>query len=206
MTIDFVKHQTSNIKQQISNLKSQIFSLLSGIVFMSFPSKKDMAKERTQKKSIRKTNDSKSLNNQNEENILNLPDVSDIPGQEKIKSTPVPEAMGNTTVSSDDEEGIRNGRDILNKDDEDLDIVMGTEADVTAEDLKVLGRVDQDLDEGDDEMLRQEGLDDIDNEGEPLNEDVADIGSSGKDLDVPTDDKDDDDEENEFYSRNKNED
>jgi hypothetical protein len=87
-----------------------------------------------------------------------------------------------------------------------LDIVMGTEADVTAEDLKVLGRVDQDLDEGDDEMLRQEGLDDTDNEGEPLNEGVADIGSSGKDLDVPTDDKDDDDEENEFYSRNKNED
>ena len=165
-----------------------------------------MAKERTQKKSTRKTNDSKSLNNQNEENILNLPDVSDIPGQEKIKSAPLPGTLGDTTPSSDDEEGIRNGRDILNKDDEDLDIVMGTEADVTAEDLKVLGRVDQDLDEGDDEMLRQEGLDDTDNEGEPLNEGVADIGSSGKDLDVPTDDKDDDDEENEFYSRNKNED
>ena len=60
---------------------------------------------------------------------IEIPDVSDIPGQENITNAGIPEAMSDTTAASDDEEGIRKGKDILVEDD-DTEIVMGTEADV----------------------------------------------------------------------------
>jgi hypothetical protein len=73
---------------------------------------------------------------------------------------------------------------------EDLGIVEGTEADVTAEDLALLGPRDGDMDMDEDEELKARGW-------EPR---------SGKDLDVPdaaTDDGDalgQEDEENSYYS------
>jgi hypothetical protein len=83
---------------------------------------------------------------------------------------------------------------------------MGTEADVTPEDLALLGDPDQDMDMNEDELIRKEGLDDTDLDGDPLNEAAVDEDSTGDDLDIPEEDdhddpkKDTDDEENDYYS------
>ena len=135
---------------------------------------------------------------------VEIPDVSDIPGQENIVNAGVPGAMSDTTIASDDEEGIRDGKDIFEEDD-DTKIVMGTEADVTSEDLALLGNPDQDMDMSEDELVRKEGLDDTDFEGDPLNEAAVDEDSTGDDLDMPEEEKEDekgyvDDEENDYYS------
>lgn len=135
---------------------------------------------------------------------VEIPDVSDIPGQENILNPGVAGPMSNTTIASDDEEGISDGKDILEEDD-DTKIVMGTEADVTPEDLALLGDPDQDMDMNEDELIRKEGLDDTDFDGDPLNEAAVDEDSTGDDLDIPEEDNDDpkkvnDDEENDYYS------
>jgi len=93
-------------------------------------------------------------------------------------------------------------------DDDTIEIVMGTEADVTEEDLALLGPRDQDMDGGEDEMVRKEGLDDTDLDGDPLNEAKADMDTTGDDLDIPDADLNDPaqdsmgqgDEENNYYS------
>jgi hypothetical protein len=150
---------------------------------------------------------SKKRKNQLEQDgaYVEIPDVSDIPGQEHIVNPGVAGAMSDTTIASDDEEGIKDGKDILEEEDDDTKIVMGTEADVTPEDLALLGDPDQDMDMNEDELIRKEGLDDTDFEGDPLNEAAVDEDSTGDDLDFPEDDKDDpkkviDDEENDYYS------
>ena len=81
----------------------------------------------------------------------------------------------------------------LKDDEDDLGIVAGTEADVTAEDLILLGEKDQDMDMGEDEDIRNRA-------GFPLD-------STGDDLDVPGSEIDDanenigeEDEENNYYS------
>jgi hypothetical protein len=94
------------------------------------------------------------------------------------------------------------------EDQDDLGIVMGTEADVTDEDLLVLGDKDQDMDGGDDEMYAKAGLDDTDFDGEPLNEAATDMATTGEDLDMPEetpnnpkgDGLEQGDEENDYYS------
>ena len=48
-------------------------------------------------------NDSKKL--EAEETYIDLPDVKDIPGQEFVHAPPLG-ALGDTTISSDDEEGL----------------------------------------------------------------------------------------------------
>lgn len=73
---------------------------------------------------------------------------------------------------------------------DDLQMVPGTEADVTAEDLLILGDRDEDMDMGEDEELRQRGW----------------VPITGRDLDVPDADLDgkdslgQGDEENSYYS------
>lgn len=141
-----------------------------------------------------------------DESSLELPEMKDIPGQEHIHNAGVPGEMADTTISSDDEEGINDGKDLLAEDEEEVEIVMGTEADVTKEDLALLGDVDEDMDMGEDEVAGKAALDDIDDEGDPLNESGS--GASGKDLDIPGADENDPDsesrgqgdEENNFYS------
>jgi hypothetical protein len=91
---------------------------------------------------------------------------------------------------------------------DDLGIVMGTDADVTEEDIELLGDKEQDMDGGDDEMYAKAGLDDTDFDGEPLNEAATDMSSTGDDLDMPdetpnnprTDAMGQGDEENDYYS------
>ena len=75
------------------------------------------------------------------------------------------------------------------EEDEDIEMVPGTEADVTAEDLMILGERDEDMDMGEDEELKERGW-------QPM---------TGKDLDVPDADESEDalgqgDEENSYYS------
>ena len=130
-----------------------------------------------------------------EENIT-LPDVRDIPGQEYISPAPGG-IMRDTTPSSADEEDIVNG-DSLNSDDDELKIVMGTEAEVTAEDLALLSNEDVNV--------SRASLDSIDEDGEPLNE-ITGAADMGNDLDVPGSDTDDgnekigeEDEENNAFS------
>jgi hypothetical protein len=178
----------------------------------------------TKKSSEEELNDTSSLNQEQTESkdstaskrrkeklgqdgaYIEIPDVSDIPGQEGIVNAGVPGAMKDTTISSDDEEGIRDGRDILKgDDDDDTKIVMGTEADVTEEDLEMLGDPDQDQDMNEDEFMDKEGLDNTDFDGDPLNEAEVSEVSDGDDLDVPEEEEEDpkkarDDEENDYYS------
>jgi hypothetical protein len=142
-------------------------------------------------------------NNKDLTENLELPEMKDIPGQEHIHRAGVPGEMADTTISSDDEEGVRDGKDLLSpEEDDDVKIVMGTEADVTNEDLVLLGDKDHDMDMDDDEMVLNAKLDDIDDEGDSLNEKGS--GESGRDLDIPEAEEEDgsdrQDEENNYYS------
>ncbi|MDQ6812161.1 MAG: hypothetical protein M3040_00245, partial [Bacteroidota bacterium] len=74
--------------------------------------------------------------------IIDLPDVSDIPGQESI-IVPVFGEMADTTISSDDEEGVGLFDD--DEVDEDTDLVMGNEADVSETEKTLLTRADKDM-------------------------------------------------------------
>lgn len=150
------------------------------------------------------------------EDTVSLPDVRDIPGQGDIVPPPLGE-MADTTISSADEEDLVSGDSLDNLgDDDDVKIVMGTEADVTAEDLQLLGAIDEDMDMGEDEDLNSKvgGLDAIDDDGDPLNEGSGhSISSTGDDLDVPGSEDDDaneslgeEDEENNYYSLGRNDD
>lgn len=109
----------------------------------------------------------------------------------------------NTWTAARDETPARRGEEP--SDDlaraEDFGIRMGTEADVTEEDLTLLGDPDRDLDGGDDELIdHYEGLDDTDFDGEPLNERTGTLAATGDDLDLPDDEADPDDEENDYFS------
>jgi len=103
------------------------------------------------------------------------------------------------TISPDHVENIEGAPElkedftqVAEEEDEDLEIVAGTEADVTAEDLALLGPRDGDMDLDEDEELRLRGW-------EPR---------TGKDLDVPDAELEgseseamgQEDEENSYYS------
>ena len=136
-----------------------------------------------------------------DESYMEIPEMKDIPGQEHIHNAGVPGEMADTTISSDDEEGVVDGKDLLGEEEDEVEIVMGTEADVTKEDLVLLGDPDADNDLNDDELVLNTKLDDIDDEGDPLNESGND--ASGRDLDIPEGEDDDEgnaDEENNYYS------
>lgn len=149
--------------------------------------------------------------------ILDLPDVSDIPGQESIVVPNIGE-MQDTTISSDDEEGVGLFGDDDNDDDEvevedaeddadeDTELVIGNEADVSPIEKTLLKRANRDM-PGDDESLRKADLDKTDDQGDLLNEGSLATDVSGGDLDVPGADSDDEreqngeeDEENNSYS------
>jgi hypothetical protein len=136
--------------------------------------------------------------------IIDLPDVSDIPGQENIV-VPNINIMQDTTISSDDEEGVGLFDD--DEGDEDTDLVMGNEADVSATERTLLRRADEDMPVEDDPLLRRAELDKTDAQGEALNEGSLATSVSGSDLDTATNPGDIDndalgqgDEENDFYS------
>ena len=79
-----------------------------------------------------------------------------------------------------------------NQDDE-IKIVRGTEADVTKEDLELLGARDGDLDLGEDETVQAKArVDDMPEEG--------DLDVPGADLDDESEELGEEDEENNYYS------
>lgn len=91
--------------------------------------------------------------------------------------------------------------------DGDTRIVMGTDADVTEDDLRNLDRADQGMAYGDDKDLIDASLDNEDEDGDPLNEEGFGDDISGDDLDIPGSEDDDadesigeEDEENNYYS------
>lgn len=136
--------------------------------------------------------------------VIDLPEVSDIPGQENIVVPNLGE-MQDVTISSDDEEGFGLFDD--DEGDEDTDLIMGNEADVSATERSLLRKADEDMPVEDDPLLRQAGLDKTDNEGDVLNEGSLATDVSGADLDMAGTDADDpmesigeEDEENNAYS------
>jgi len=136
--------------------------------------------------------------------VIDLPDVSDIPGQENIIVPNLGE-MQDTTVSSDDEEGVGLFDD--DEGDEDTDLVMGNEADVSTTERTLLRRADEDMPVEDDPRLRQAELDKTDDQGDLLNEGSlatsvsgADLDMSGADSDDPMEEIGEEDEENNAYS------
>ncbi|MEI6948740.1 hypothetical protein V9K67_16235 [Paraflavisolibacter sp. H34] len=138
-----------------------------------------------------------------EETIINLPDVSDIPGQEFVRGRTMGE-MADTTISSEDEEGDRVFGD--ERDEGEVEYVMGTEGDVGASERKAL-EDDEFLPTRDEHQLRDAGMDNVDFQGEALNERGFGDERTGGDLDVPQTEDDDrmenigeEDEENNAYS------
>jgi hypothetical protein len=139
-----------------------------------------------------------------EEVIMDLPEVKDIPGQENILP-PQMESFADTTISSADEEGEGLFED--DDTDEDTDLIMGNEADVSKEEQITLQNAGEDMPTDDNTRLRASALDSEDLEGDPLNEASMGDDVSGGDLDTSGVDADDameaigeEDEENNTYS------
>ena len=138
---------------------------------------------------------------QPEEATLDLPDVKDIPGQEFIHPPALGE-LADTTISSDDEEGVG----LFGDDEEDDTLIhMGTESDIPKEDKELLSQSDERMPTDEEERLQRASVDNTDNEGEPLNENSN--ARTGRDLDtggVEEDDRNEsigeEDEENNTYS------
>ena len=132
---------------------------------------------------------------QSESSTLNLPEVKDIPGQEHIRPPELKE-FADSTISSKDEEG----QDILGTGERLTD----NHSDISPDEEELLQRTENSMGSDDDVALERAKLDNMDEDGEPLNEQI-DI--SGKDLDVPGAEEDDaneeigeEDEENNSYS------
>jgi hypothetical protein len=140
-----------------------------------------------------------------DEATIELPDVKDIPGQEFVQVPPLG-MLADTTISSADEEG----EGLFEDDEEDeTDIVMGTEADITSDEKQTLERGETYMPTRDEAYLQQASMDSTDFEGEALNERSFGEVLSGSDLDTATASEDHDvthdamgqgDEENKTYS------
>jgi len=142
-----------------------------------------------------------------EETTIDMPEVKDIPGQENVRAPRVRE-MEDTTISSDDEEGAGLLDNLNGEEPDDNFIKMGTEADVTNADVEMLESGDTYYPSHDEDHLVQASMQNVDDEGEPLNEKGFGISMrTGEDLDLPGKGDDDtmeesgaEDEENNEYS------
>jgi hypothetical protein len=146
--------------------------------------------------------DAKAL--ENEEVVIDMPEVSDIPGQEHVH-LPSLDAIGDTTASSDDEEGV-GLLDDLNEDVE-TEPADGSEADVSPLEKSLLESADEDMPTNDDRQLKESFLDETDEEGDPINEgsmttDVSggDLDNGGVEADAGIEEAGTEDEENQSYS------
>jgi hypothetical protein len=138
-----------------------------------------------------------------EETVIDLPDVKDIPGQEFV-NVPVIGEMADTTISSADEEG-----EGVFGSEGDVDAAPGSaDFDVTPDERKALGDTTY-MPTRDEDRLRQARMDNVDFQGEPLNEGSFGEGQmlSGADLDIDTGGEETQtdalgqgDEENKLYS------
>jgi hypothetical protein len=114
--------------------------------------------------------------------------------QSGFKKIHADEELANSTrLSSRVVEDKRNAGDAVeDTDDDDLGIVKGTEADVTAEDMVLLGERNADQDVGDDELTRSARIDEL--------EEDEDLDVPGAELDDEEESIGEEDEENNYYS------
>ena len=106
------------------------------------------------------------------------------------------------------ENKLVNNTDNLNNQASDTRFVSGTDADVTDEDLRMLDAAEQNMDSTDSINLQRSALDNVDADGDPLNEKGSlNMDMTGEDLDIPGSSADDadevigeEDEENNYYS------
>jgi hypothetical protein len=138
---------------------------------------------------------------QTEETFIDLPDIKDIPGQEFV-NTPPGGSLGDTTISSADEEGVN----VFDKDDAEDLRHTGNDADVSRNEKKALEQIDY-MPTTDEDNLQNARMDDVDFQNEPLNERSFGEERTGRDLDVPgntnetrTTSMGQGDEENKYYS------
>lgn len=121
--------------------------------------------------------------------VIDLPELSDIPGQANIVPAPMGE-MADVTSSSSDEEG-----DEIFGEKVDEIIDENSDSNVSETEKEDLEKAANDMPSGDDAHLREAALDNVDDEGTPLNEGSFKDDLSGIDLDIPGAENDDDDEE-----------
>ena len=140
---------------------------------------------------------------QSQETTIDLPDVKDIPGQEFV-NVPALGEMADTTISSADEEGDS----VFESGDNTKAAPGSADYDVQPDELQAL-RDTTYMPTRDEDRLRQARMDNVDFQGEPLNEGSFGEGQmlSGGDLDMDaagdetrTDAMGQGDEENKFYS------
>lgn len=138
-----------------------------------------------------------------EETVIDLPDVKDIPGQEFVNVPAIGE-MADTTISSADEEGEA----VFGSDTSTTAAPGSADFDVRPDELEAL-RDTTYMPTRDEDRLRQARMDNVDFQGEPLNEGSFGEGQmlSGGDLDIDADDANDQtdamgqgDEENQLFS------
>lgn len=135
-----------------------------------------------------------------EESYIDLPDVKDIPGQEFVNAPPAG-ALGDTTISSDDEEGVS----VFGRENTD-DMERGTNFNVSRDERAALEDTEY-MPSTDENNLRRARMDNTDFQNEPLNEKSFGEETSGDDLDLGGDSDLDhegipgrEDEENENFS------
>ncbi len=112
--------------------------------------------------------------------------------------------MADTTISSDDEEGVGLFDD---PEDDDTEIDNDNSSNVSKEEKRDLQNADENMPTKDDESIQDASLDNEDEDGEPLNEGGFGEDVSGDDLDIPGTEADDaneeigeEDDENNAYS------
>jgi hypothetical protein len=120
-----------------------------------------------------------------EPTIIDLPDVKDIPGQENVKPPRLKE-FEDTTASSAGEEGDEIWKDNLVDDGDD------NVSDSEKELLRKAANYDS---EEEDNELKKAIPDTTDQDGDELNEKFSSKDLSAKDLDIPDEFEDDEDEE-----------
>jgi hypothetical protein len=140
---------------------------------------------------------------QNQETTIDLPDVKDIPGQEFVNVPTIGE-MADTTASSADEEGDR----VFGTGDDANAAPGSADYDVRPDELQAL-RDTTYMPTRDEDRLRQARMDNVDFQGEELNEEsfgvAQDLDGSGLDIDTAGDETrtssmGQGDEENKYYS------
>ena len=145
--------------------------------------------------------------NQDDNNRPGKRDDRDLPGyphyppeedimnpQSGFKKIPADEELANSKSLSNRNLKKTNQPDENPGDEaDDIKIVRGTEADVTKEDIQLLGAEEGDLDLGDDELVHASArVDDVPNED--------DLDVPGSDLDDNEEELGEEDEENNYYS------
>jgi hypothetical protein len=114
-----------------------------------------------------------------EETTIDLPDVKDIPGQEFVHN-PSLDALGDTTIASDGEEGTR----IFDQDDTES-ATSGSDSNVSKNERTALNDITY-MPTRDEDNLRRATMDNTDFDGVPLNERSFGEKRNGKNLDENT--------------------